>query len=308
MCDRRVMFMSRETREVLNFTIDLATNMIKGSVTVLNCNFTCFKCFRHFNSIVEKTGIRYIFIVIKDWLKVEEDYVKFCCLECKTGLKLMDLVEIYPTVTLINVKKLMYNNVFKKFVFNFNDLGKKKYKRYSVNRDLGEALKDIVRDKDDDSEIENITLVDSNGVVAHDRLMDMRVDFSKDDKIYYNFDTFVSLNKRLISMVNAEIQKGKKDYVLEVNYRLFEEYQPFLVCFNKQNLFECKACKGKLHDNVPVLFCNKCGVTDPNYWSRSKKHMTPFWRGSYNYKKSYWKTVDKKHNVNLMLYNENVLL
>jgi Baculoviridae ME53 len=300
--DMRVQFLARETREVLNFVIDLALNISKNNTTLLNYNINCCECKLNFKHIYTTTLVPYIFIAIKNWLLLETDDVQFCCLLCSQQMRVMDLIEIYPTITLHNVRKLMYNNILKKFVFNFVDSGNVNCKRYIVTENLAHTLEVALKEKRENEEIEKMVLLKNSVKVAEDLVTDLRVDYGK----YYLFSRKLVLNKQL---VNSVTDVKSTSFVLEVFYKQFEDYQPFMVYFNKCTVHECEWCCGKLwRNNVPVLFCSICGFTDPQYWYKKKLMMVPFWRSKYNYEKTYWKIVKKSktHPVTLMLYNVDV--
>jgi hypothetical protein len=301
--------LSRETREVLNFLVGLAINLTTGGASVLNCNPPCFKCHRSFKEIVDKTRNPYVFMVIKNWLSVEEEDVKFCCLDCCRGIDMMDVVEIHPTLSLLNVKKLMYNRVLKKFVFDFKDTSSKRFKKYAIvsGSSVEEVLRQVFDAKLDNEEIEVMELWEGNRVVARDVVYDMRVDNGTD----FNFDAPLSMTPALITQVNKHLNSGH--YYIETHYRVFERYQPFTVYFNRSTLYDCAFCQGKMYeDKTPILSCSRCGFTDPDYWRKNKTMMVPFWKGNYDYNKIFWKTLktnNRKHpdtTVNLMLYNTNV--
>ncbi|AAS82607.1 ORF131 [Agrotis segetum granulovirus] len=304
--DRRVMFLANETKEVINFLITLTNTMIQGGLNVLKFTPPCFKCKKSFKEIFVKTKSPYIFVVIKNWLSVEEEDVKFCCLDCCRELKMMDVVEISPTLSLHNIKKLMYNNLLKKFVFDFKESGEKKFRKHALvgGTSIAQVLKDIVEEKDSNEEIEVMELWRGRqAVVARDVIYDLRVDNGTE----YNFDTPLSLSPTLISEIDKRLENDY--YFIEVHYRVFEKYQPFTVYFNHFTIYECGHCRGKIHNHLPILSCSTCGFTDPNYWRRNKNmRIVPFWKEKYNYNKVFWKTVfkGKYHNVNLMLYNTNI--
>lgn len=296
MKDNRVLFLSRETREVINFLAGLALSLLEGASAH---DFPCFNCSRSFKNIARKTKNPFIFVVIKNWLSVEEEDVKFCCLRCCRDLDMMDVVEIHPSLSLLNTKKLMYNNILKKFVFNFKDAGRKKFKKHSITTSVEEVLGRVLRDKADNEEIEALELWKDTSLLARDVVYDLRVDYGTD----FNFDAPLSLNPALAAHVDQNLESNQ--YYIEVHYKLFENYQPFTVYFNRSTVYECSSCRGKIFDRIPIFYCSKCGFTDPNYWTKHKTMMIPFWQGNYDYNKIYWKTLNlpNKEVVNLMLYS-----
>ncbi|QBQ01684.1 me53 [Hyphantria cunea granulovirus] len=299
--DIRVQFLARETREVLNFVIDLALNIANNNKTLLNYNINCCECKLNFKHIYTTTLVPYIFVPIKNWLLLETEDIQFCCLMCSQQMRVMDLIEIYPTITLHNLRKLMYNKILKIFVFNFVNSEIVHCKRYIITESLEHTLDVALREKSEKEEIEKIVLLNNSVKIAQDTVTDLRVDYGK----YYLFSRKLAFNRQLVD----SIVKPTTTFVLEVYYKEFKDYQPFMVYFNKCTVHECEWCRGKLwHNTVPILFCSQCGFTDPQYWFKKKIMMVPFWKGNYNYAKTYWKIVKKSktHPVTLMLYDVNV--
>lgn len=296
--DPRVRFLSRETREVIAFLVRLVHNLFEGETGTLNTVIPCFGCLRYFKEI--KSRDQHVFVVIKDWFKVGEDDLRLCCLSCcrKEG-DVMDVVEIYPSLTLFSVRKLMYSDVLRKFVFKFRDSSVRRWRKYAVVGSVAQTVEQAFADKADNDEIEIMRLGTAERAVAEDSAHDLRLDYGR----HYNFDRPLGLNPRLVSEVDRHSPLAC--YYLEVCYRVYDEYAPFEVYFNRTYPYECCFCEGKITaKGEPVLFCSRCGSTDPSYWrKRVRMMMVPFWDGRYDYNKIYWSTEKRKGiTANLMLY------
>ncbi|QOD40091.1 me53 [Matsumuraeses phaseoli granulovirus] len=297
MTDMRVQYMSKETQEVVNGLVGVAQKLIYGLDPT-----PCFVCKRSFREINKHNP--FIFIVLKLFFDIKNDVLNFACLHCcQQGTKLMDVIELYPTLKLHDVKKLMYYGALKKFVFNFVDTKTVLYKKIAVTHNLDSVLDQVMNEKANNEEIDTLRLVRENSIVAEDALMSLRVDYGKE----YNFDQPLAFNGKLINAVNQHCAITK--YHVEVYYKQYTKYSPFMVNYNRPNCDECIYCANKVNaeTNHPVLHCSICGPTNPNYFGLTLKMMVPFWKGQYNYNKVYWKTLKHKGVVmcNLMLYAED---
>lgn len=283
--DKRVQFLSRETREVLQFMVNFAKNCIEGTPNQLQYCAKCGWCNRIFAKIMRETASPYMFIAIESYDEDDETSIKFCCLSCRFQAKVIDLIEIYPTLTLLNVKKLMYNNVLKKFLFPFTNSNKKLYKKFNVTDGGGgveRVLQEVVDEKLENEEIEKVALIVDDKIMLEEEIFDLRVDWCK----FYNFNSPTKFR-------NVVLPASSRRVYLEVFYRVYEVYQPFYVYFNRDESVECKYCKKKLYKNKLILFCSRCGFTDPRYWCRLSF-------GQYDYRKTQWKN---RGRVKIMLYD-----
>ncbi|ACH69532.1 me53 [Trichoplusia ni granulovirus LBIV-12] len=297
--DKRGQFLSQELRHALMFVVDFAKNSVNGHSNTLRFTPTCNKCGKTFNQIYLDTHNPYMFMVIKSWLEMDVDKVKFSCLQCKND-PVEDIIELYPSFSLANLKKLMYNGTLKRFVFSFVKPGKKKCRRVGLQpADLPTVLNDMVESKSPCEEIESVTLCSANNdeVIARDDIYYLRVDWGSD------------ITHSVPSQFSRHLLNKTGDYYLEIISREYKEFQPFYVFFHHGNNTSCVACVNKLcltqkkKRLVPVLFCNNCGFTDPSYWSSTTPNVYPFWLDNYDYKRTYWKCRKK---VNLMLYDVDV--
>nr|AGS18874.1 ME53-like protein [Pieris rapae granulovirus] len=295
MQDIRVQFLTKETQEVINAMVGEAQKLILGINTT-----SCFKCNDSFKETKKHTS--FIFIVVFDYLNLQDEILKFCCLKCcKNNEGMMDVIELYPTLSLHSVKKLMYFNVIKKFFFNFLDTDVLLYKKYVVVEDVESVIQQIFNDKEHNHEIQKLCLKRNNDeLVTEDNVDTMRVDYGA----RYNFDKPLALNAKMACVVNQHCKIVT--YYVEVYYKEYEKYRPFIVYYNQNNCKECCYCTNKICPETghPVFYCSVCGPTDPNYFSKQHKMMFPFWRHKYNYDKVYWKTMKQKGLVqgNIMLY------
>ncbi|AKR17478.1 ME53 [Mocis latipes granulovirus] len=297
--DKRGEFLSQETRHALMFMAEFAKNAVHGHTNLLRFTPTCNKCGQTFDRIYSNTHNSYMFMVIKSWLDTDVNRVKFCCLACKNE-PVEDVIELYPSFSLANLKKLMYGGVLKRFVFPFVQPSKKKCRRIGLAlSDLPSVLDDLIKSKSVCEEIESVCLFSAtdNEIIARDDVYHLRVDWGCD----VAFSVPTQFTRQLL------LNKNDGDYYLEIMSRVFEEFQPFYVFFHHNNDTSCSACVNKLcltkKRLTPVLFCDNCGFTDPVYWV--SKNVYPFWLHTYDYKRTYWKCRKK---VNLMLYDIDVTI
>ncbi|AAM70328.1 ME53 [Phthorimaea operculella granulovirus] len=288
MQDVRVLFLSKELRDVINYMVGLSQQLLAGLKKT-----PCYYCRESF-----KNYHPFIFIVLKDLVNIKNDTLKLCCLKCcRRNSAVMDVIELYPTLKLHDVKKLMYYGVIKKFFFDFVDTTKLFYKKYAMidGFDLGR----VFEEKSDNVEIQQWKMVCDDRVVAEDSVHSLRVEYGRE----FCFDTPLEVNSKLMTAIKHHSNMAK--YYLEVYYKEYEPYKPFMVTFNQDNRSECAYCVGKVYSEKahPILYCSLCGPTNPNYFSRCFKMMLPFWTGKYDYNKIYWR-ISKKHQVScsLMLY------
>lgn len=298
--DKRTLFLSQELRHALMFVAEFARDAVNGVPNVLRFTPMCHVCEKSFNSIYKNSHSPYMFMVIKSWLEEDVDCVKFTCLACKR-YPAQDVIQLYPSFSLVNLKKLMYNGTLKKFVFPFKQPSKKKCRRIGVEMaDLALILTEVVNAKLGNEEFESISLYETEGevLVASDSLYHLRVDWGS------------NLTFSVPSQFSRELTSKAGAHYLEIISREYEEYQPFYVYFHHSlEQKTCKACKNKVcavskKKASPVLFCENCGFTDPKYWSSSQE-IYPFWLDRYNCKRAYWKCRKK---VNVMLYDVDVSL
>ncbi|AAQ21724.1 me53 [Cryptophlebia leucotreta granulovirus] len=295
MHDFRIKFLSKEIQEVLNSLVGLAQNLHNG----INRGF-CFVCNLQFKQVNNNNP--FIFIVVTNYLNESDDTLKFCCLKCwQNSRGHMDIVELYPTLKLYDVKKLMYNNVLRKFLFNFRDTNTVLYKKYAINDTLDDVLKQVFREKNHHDEIQMVRLIrNENDFVAEENIAQLRIEYGT----RYTFDRPLLINGQLINSVNNHCKLNK--YYLEVFYKSYEPYSPFMVCFNIDPQKECVYCEGKILKNTghPIFNCSHCGLTNPNYFIKKHTMMIPFWTHTYDYNKVYWKSLKHKGMLkcDLMVY------
>lgn len=300
--DLRLSFLCKETQEVFNSLAHTTTQLLCGLDETTRC-FTCNESFKCCTTTKQVSAAKvFIFIVLVDYLKIDSDVLHFCCLKCHNKLNnVFEVLELYPTLSLHTVKKLMYYNVLKKFHFNFCESKNVLYKKYVVVDTLDDVLCQVLNEKQDNHEILKINLMCNNIVVAQDTIDTMRLDFNE----RYNFDCMLALNKKLINVVNTHCKLSK--YTIEMYYKEYDTYHPFKVFYNTNNNNECEYCATKLCHATghPIFYCSVCGQTDPNYYTRNHTMMLPFWRDKFDYNKIYWKTMKKKGalRATLMLYS-----
>ncbi|AKN80765.1 ME53 [Diatraea saccharalis granulovirus] len=293
--DIRLQFINKETKEVLSSIVGLTQRLNSGVDST-----PCFACQKPFKNDP------FIFIVLKNYMNLDDDTIKFCCLSCcQSGEENMDTIEIYPTLRLHDVKKLMYFRVIKKFIFDFVDSSKLMYKRYDVGEEEGMegVLRRVFNEKKDNIEIQSLCLMCDNRIVAEDSAQSMRIDYGRE----YNFEQPLSITANLARAINKHCTIAR--YSLEVYYKEYNDYSPFVVYYNRDVNVDCTYCANKIVDGYPVFYCSDCGPTNPNYFRY--KLILPFWKETYDYKKIYWKVIkkDKKGlgNCNLMLYARRIL-
>ncbi|APO14007.1 ME53 [Plodia interpunctella granulovirus] len=296
MKDIRIGFLSKETERVINYTIGLASKLRDS-----HNDSTCDGCKTPFATI--KLHNPFIFLIIKDFFNLHEDDVKFCCLKCcHSKTRMLEVVELYPSLKLIDIKKLMYYHIFKKFVFNFDDCGKTKYKKYAVVDNLEKVLKQMLDEKCVDEEITTVHLKCDERVVAEDDIHSMRIEYGKE----YVFDRPPAINAQLIQSVNKHCVLAK--YYLEVYYKKYDAFSPFSVSYNSEHETECSLCENKINKNSghPIFYCSVCGITPSNYYA--KRRFAPFWlETKYDHKKLYWaKAKKRKIAANLLLYGVDI--
>lgn len=277
--------LTRETREVLDGVVKLSRDA------------RCFSC----GAVLGGAANPFTFIVIKDYLCKKDDTLKFSCLKCcRTESQLMDVIEVYPTLRVHDVKKLMYYRLLKRFMFDFVDGGTVLCKRYAVTDGLQETLIRMFGKKRDNEEVHTLRLLRGSSAVAELSIHALRVDYGRQ----FNLDKPSPFTKKLAQDVRREC--AREPYVLEVFHREYEEYSPFVVYYNRGNNNECVYCAGKVCPRTghPVFHCSLCGPTDPNYFTARATMMLPFWNGKYDYNKIYWKTMKRKglSMCMLMLY------
>ncbi|AJK91806.1 me53 [Spodoptera frugiperda granulovirus] len=297
--DKRARFLSQELRHALMFMVDFARLSVHGHPNVLMFTPVCHGCGKTFHDIYKQSHNSYMFMVIKSWLdNNNNNNIKFSCLACKRA-PVEDVIELYPSFSLANLKKLLYNGTLKKFVFSFRSPSKKRCCRVGVElTELARVLEDVVASKGANEEIESVSLCEasSGAVVARDCVYHLRVDWGSEL-------TFSEPSQFTRDLLN---KSGGGEYYLEVISRDYEEFQPFYVYFHHGSVASCNACANKVvvknKKTYPVLFCGKCGFTDPSYWTGD---VYPFWLDRYDYKRTYWKCHKK---INLMLYDVDVTL
>ncbi|AAK70803.1 ORF143 ME53 [Cydia pomonella granulovirus] len=295
MQDFRTQFLSKETEEVMFALVGLAQKLHSGLDTT-----PCYACNQQFKHI--KNTNPFIFVVIKNYLNEMDDTLKYCCLKCwQHSRGVMDIIELYPTLKLCDVKKLMYNGVLRKFFFNFVDNTTVLYKKYAIVDSVDSVLEQMLQEKRYNDEIQMVRLVrNNNEFVAEESVAHLRMEYGRQ----HNFDRPLQLNAQLIAAVNKHCQLAK--YHLEVYYKEYEKYSPFVVCYNVKEDKECVYCEGKIMPDTghPVFSCSVCGPTNPNYFTKRHTMMFPFWTYSYDYNKVYWKTLKRKGllRCDVMLY------
>ncbi|AEB00411.1 me53 [Clostera anachoreta granulovirus] len=299
--DVRAKFITRETQEVFNEMVGMAQRLITGMDRT-----QCYKCKGSFRENdrkkLQRSVTTYIFIVISDYLNLNDETFKLCCLRCcKKDAGMMDVIELYPTLTLHSVKKLMYFNVVKKFFFNFVDTDVVLYKKYVVVDSLKSIVDQIINEKMDNDEIQRVRVIRNDvELVAEDCVFQLRVDYGS----HYNFDRLPAINNKLIVNVDSRCKMDR--YHVEVYYKRYEEYAPFSVYYNRNDSKECAYCANKVCPDTGhvVFYCGLCGPTDVNYFVKRRKMMFPFWKYKYNYNKVYWKTKRLKGltQCSVMLY------
>ncbi|AAP85756.1 me53 [Adoxophyes orana granulovirus] len=299
MQDVRVQFLCKEKKEVITFLSVLLKNILNGIESI-----NCHNCNASFKRLKESQYI-FIFAIVNDYNDTTDDVLKFCCLKCCKIEKnnLMEVIELYPTLTLQNVNKLMYYGMLKKFMFDFHDSDQVSYKKYVISSSLSAVLDQMFLEKQNNEEIIRLSLRRNNQIVAEDFLHDLRVDYC--DK--YNFEKDLSINKEFVEAVDAHCNLNV--YHLDVYYKTYNLYSPFVVQFNRNNLNECAYCVNKINKetNHPILHCSLCGATDPNYFIRNRRMMIPFWRADYNYNLVYWRLIKNKNlPCSLMMYAVDV--
>lgn len=300
--DKRSRFLSQELRHALMFMADFARLSVQGHPNVLMFTPVCHGCGKTFHDIYKQSHNSYMFLVVKSWLENDTDRVKFSCLSCKRA-PVDDVIELYPSFSLSNLKKLLYNGTLKKFVFPFRQPSKKRCRRVGVNlTELGDVLEDVIASKSVDEEIESVSLCEASSgtIVARDCVYHLRVDWGSE----LTFSEPSQFTRDLLNRTAA----AAEEYYLEVISRVYEEFQPFYVYFHHGTVVSCNACVNKVvvvqkKKTYPVLFCGKCGFTDPLYWTTTTVY--PFWLDRYDYKRAYWKCHRK---INLMLYDVDVSL
>ncbi|AQQ80418.1 ME53 [Betabaculovirus altermyunipunctae] len=297
--DKRAKFLSRELSHALMFMAEFARNAVLGHANLLLFTPSCHKCGKTFNKIYVESDVPYMFMVVKSWLEADVDRVRFSCLSCKHD-PVEDVIELYPSFSLANLKKLMYSGTLKRFAFGFRQPSKKRCQRVGVDAEqVSRALDELVAAKSDRTEIESVTLRDANDdddkAVAQDSVYHLRVDWGSD------------ISFGVPSQFTHQLSARTGPHYLEVITREYEEFQPFYVFFPHRLDTQCGACAKKVcvvkkqKKVSPVLFCEKCGFTSPNYWVG----VYPFWLDRYDFRRTYWKLHKK---VNLMLYDVDVSL
>ncbi|AAC69543.1 DNA synthesis regulator [Choristoneura fumiferana granulovirus] len=263
MIDLRTQFLSKEIQEVINALIGIAQKLIHGLD-----NAVCFNCKTIFKQNKTSKKTNFIFIVITDYRNVDDEVFKFCCLKCcKTSDNVMDVIELYPTLSLHSVKKLMYSGVIKKFFFKFNDSTIVQYKKYVIVESSNSVLQQILGDKKYNEEIIKIRIVrNETEIVAEDNINSLRVDYGEK----YNFDSPLMLNKKVLEDVNNRCKTDR--YYLEVYYKEYEKYAPFAINYNRLYQNECLYCVNKIcaETGNPIFDCSICGPTNPNYFLKAQ--------------------------------------
>nr|ARX71989.1 me53 [Erinnyis ello granulovirus] len=309
--DLRINFLSKETKEVINSVVGITQRLLLGSDDT--CCAFCTSSFKHTTNTVTHT--KFIFLVVVNYHTIADDTLKFCCLQCtRKQFGVMDVIELHPTVKLHSIKKLMYFNLIRKLLFYFKDTQVVHYKKYVVINSLDDVLQQVVSSKEDHHEILRLRLVkeENNEIVAENIVDDMKIVYGNVNNKFmpqYRFDAPLSFNKQLITTVNNECQRVK--YYMEVFYKEYEKFTPFVVYYDKGVEQECLHCVNKIDEKSghPVMYCSVCGPTNPNYFSKHKTMIKPFWRDTnYDHKKLYWKWCaarKKFKEANLMLYAYN---
>ncbi|UXX41931.1 me-53 [Psilogramma increta granulovirus] len=307
--DIRVKFLAKETEEVINSLVGLTQRLLLGSN-----NTCCAWCKTSLK--LDKTTIahtKYIFVVVTDYHNVADETLKFCCLRCvRHQNNVMDVMELYPTLSLHTVKKLMYFNIIKKLFFNFKDSQVIHYKKYVIVDSLNEVLQQVLVNKNLNDEILRLRLVnnETNEIVSENTIDDLRIEFGNATNNFtpkHRFDTPFMLNdKYLIHTVNNNNNK----FYIEVYYKEYSKFAPFVVYYDTGYQNECLHCVNKIDVNSghPIMYCGICGPTNPNYFRKRNAMMVPFWRADYDHKKVYWKwcaTRKKIPATNIMLYSVN---
>lgn len=308
--DIRLKFLAKETEEVINSVVGLIQRLLLGSDHT--CCAWCKTSFKHTKTTIAHT--RFIFVVVTDYHNVADETLKFCCLRCvRHQNNVMDVIEVYPTLKLHTVKKLMYFNMIQKLFFNFQDTQVVHYKKYVVVDSLETVLKQVLTNKELNDEILRLRLIkeETNEIVAENTIDDLRVEFGNASNSFspkHMFDTPFAFNKQLISAVNSVCHDVK--YYVEVYYKQYKKFAPFVVYYNRSYQTECLHCVNKIDTNTghPIMYCSVCGPTNPNYFRKQKSMMVPFWLVDYNHKKIYWKWCAARKKfppANIMLYSVN---
>nr|AIU36926.1 ORF143 me53 [Cydia pomonella granulovirus] len=197
MQDFRTQFLSKETEEVMFALVGLAQKLHSGLDTT-----PCYACNQQFKHI--KNTNPFIFVVIKNYLNEMDDTLKYCCLKCwQHSRGVMDIIELYPTLKLCDVKKLMYNGVLRKFFFNFVDNTTVLYKKYAIVDSVDSVLEQMLQEKRYNDEIQMVRLVrNNNEFVAEESVAHLRMEYGRQ----HNFDRPLQLNAQLIAAVNKHCQ------------------------------------------------------------------------------------------------------
>lgn len=320
--DVRSKFLSNETRQVMTFLLNYVNFVRQGSAVtptpLEDASTVCFNCRLRFD---KKS---YIFVVLQDFVK-EVNYFRICCLRCRNSLSMYDFVELFPTLSLNSVRKLVSCGVLKKLVFDFDNTNQPKYKSFCIKSSVEECLNEILEYKHVDKEINTIEIVYDNRLIGAQTVDDLRVDHNT-----YNFDKPLVFTKKFMHDINQHLDDK---YSLNVYYTQ-KKYKPFVVFYYKPVTLECVFCANKvLKTGQPILTCSACGFTSPDYWSKRahyyrvrfkyvekdivemKKNKLknpqarePFWRQTFESDKLFWTTDKQKGTtkVSLLCYNSDV--
>ncbi|UYE99057.1 MAG: Early 53 kDa protein [Betabaculovirus sp.] len=308
--DIRIKFLAKETEEVINSVVGIIQRLLLG--TDNTCCAWCKTSFKHTKTTIAHT--RFIFVVVVDYHNVADETLKFCCLRCvRHQNNVMDVMELYPTLKLHTVKKLMYFNMIKKLFFNFKDTQVVHYKKYVVVDSLDKVLQQVLTIKELNDEIIRLRLVreETNEIIAENTIDDLRIEFGNMANNFtpkHTFDTQFVFTKQLMDTVNSVYNDIK--YFIEVYYKQYDKFAPFVVYYDRCYQTECLHCVNKIDasTNHPIMYCSVCGPTNPNYFRKNHSMMVPFWRNDYNHKKVYWKWCAAKKKfpaANIMLYSVN---
>nr|AAK82355.1 ME-53 [Epinotia aporema granulovirus] len=309
----------------MNFLVNYANFVRKGenvSLTPMeDASTICFNCRLRFD---KKS---YIFVVLQDFVK-DVNCFRICCLGCRNSLPMYDFVELYPTLSLNSVRKLVSCGVLKKLVFDFDTTNQPQYKRFSIKSSVEECLNEIMEFKHVDKEINTIEIVyDNNKLIGAQTVDDMRVDHNT-----FNFDKPLVFTKKFMHDINQHLDNDKK-FSLNVYYTQ-KKYMPFVVFYYKPVTLECVFCANKLlKTGQPILTCSACGFTSPDYWAKranyyrarfkyvekdvdemkKRKAKNPqsreaFWHQPFESDKLFWTTDKQKGTtkVSLLCYNSDV--
>lgn len=296
MTDPRVRFLAKETLEALRHMVQFADAVRRGVPSAWSRQpLVCCSCntsFQHLNEVAYKP---YVFVAIRDWSSMQNNSTRpltLCCLDCRLHLKLMDLVEIYPTLRLSSLYKLMYNGVIRRCcAFPFNPPSIKRCTRTTVQTSAMATLERVLNAKRDEEEIESVALYSGQCVLSFDTCKDLRIDFGQQNQTFTNFSAPFQLKRAALASNGS----------LEVVYRVHERFQPFALSLPLNHDVECDRCVSKVYKGkAAIVYCSRCGYTSNTVWFATDDE--------YDHERLHWVSVGagtrKSPTVRLLVYKD----